>query len=101
ASLDLSAEELPPAPASLLVVFDGLRGEARLHAERATDLVRAAAGEPSSDAEAEETWRTRHAIAERWAASRNARAGGWLRGAQFDYAHVGVPLAALGEVRAA
>src|SRR5207249_3317571 len=35
ASLDVSAEDLPPAPASLLIVFDGLRGEAHLHAERA------------------------------------------------------------------
>ncbi len=101
ASLDVSAEDLPPAPASLLIVFDGLRGEAHLHAERALALVHAAGGEASSDAEAAEKWAARHAIAERWAASRNARAGGWLRGGQFDYAHVGVPLAALGEVRAA
>jgi len=40
-------------------------------------------------------------IAERWAASRDARAGDWLAGGQFDYAHVGVPLAALEGVRAA
>ena len=52
ASLDLSAEDLPPAPASLLIVFDGLRGEARLQAERALELVHAADGEASSDAEA-------------------------------------------------
>src|SRR5438552_11728958 len=101
ASLDLSAEDLPPAPASLLIVFDGLRGEARLQAERVLELVHAARGEASSDAEAAEKWGARPAIAERWAASRNARAGGWLRGGQFDYAHVGVPLVALGEVRAA
>ncbi|TMA40296.1 MAG: FAD-binding oxidoreductase [Deltaproteobacteria bacterium] len=101
ACLELSAEELPPAPAFLLVVFDGLRGEARLHAERAAEIVQAAGGEASSGREAEEKWSARHAIAERWAASRNARAGNWLAGGQFDYAHVGVPLAALGEVRAA
>ena len=98
ACLELSAEDLPPAPAFLLVVFDGLRGEARLHAARAAEIVQAAGGEASSEPEAEEKWSARHAIAERWAASRNARARDWV---SFDYAHVGVPLAALGEVRAA
>ena len=101
ACLELSTEDLPPAPAFLLVVFDGLRGEARLHAERAAEIARAAGGEASSEREAEEKWSARHAIAERWAASRTARAGDWLAGGQFDYAHVGVPLAALGAVRAA
>jgi len=99
--LELSADELPPAPAFLLLVFDGLLGEAALHAGRAADLVRVAGGEATSANEAEERWSGRHAIAERWAASRDARAGDWLAGGQFDYAHVGVPLAALEGVRAA
>jgi glycolate oxidase len=99
--LELSAEGLSPSSASLLLVFDGLRGEARLHAERARDLVRAEGGETLPSTDAAHQWDQRHAIAERWAARRRSRAPDWLDGGeQFDYAHVGVPLAGLDGVRA-
>src|SRR6058998_2130091 len=88
ACLELSADDAP-GTAELLLVFDGLRGEAALHAERAARLVAAAGGERLGAAEAE-----------RWAATR--RGGGeWPPdGTQFDYAHVGVPLGGLAAVRA-
>jgi FAD/FMN-containing dehydrogenase len=44
ACLELDAEGLPPASASLLLVFDGLIGRAKLHAERAGPLVSGAGG---------------------------------------------------------
>ena len=104
ACLELSADELPPAPASLLLVFDGLAGEASLHAGRAREVLRAADGRALPAADAEAQWRERHAIAERWAASRRTPVDDQrpdAGGRQFDYAHVGVPVAALGAVRAA
>jgi FAD/FMN-containing dehydrogenase len=103
ACLELDADGLQPGPASLLLVFDGLRGEASLHAERAAALVAELGGRPKSSAEADDEWASRHAIAERWAASRAFQEGDWLPGGsrgQFDYAHVGVPLAVLATVRA-
>src|SRR5436309_6166965 len=98
ACLELSADDAP-GPAELLLVFDGLGGEAKLHAQRAARLVVAAGGERLGAAEAERQWEERHAIAERWAATR--RGGGeWPPdGTQFDYAHVGVPLGGLSAVR--
>src|SRR6185436_10004365 len=66
ACLEASAEELPPAPVSMLLVFDGLRGEAALHAGRAAAVLREAGARPQAGAE--EQWERRHAIAERWAA---------------------------------
>ncbi|HUE29394.1 MAG TPA: FAD-binding oxidoreductase [Verrucomicrobiae bacterium] len=98
ACLELSARDAPGS-ADLLLVFDGLSGEATLHAERAARLVAAASGARLGDAEAQRQWDERHAIAERWAATR--RGGGeWPpEGAQFDYAHVGVPLGGLPSVR--
>jgi len=99
ACLELSADDAP-GTAELLLVFDGLRGEAALLAARAAQLVAAAGGERLGADEAERQWEERHAIAERWAAAR--RGGGeWPpEGAQFDYAHVGVPLGGLPAVRA-
>jgi FAD/FMN-containing dehydrogenase len=101
ACLELSADALPPAPATLLLVFDGLRGEARLHAERAAQIARAAGGEAAPADVGEQTWEARHAIAERWAARPRFRSEEWRTGdgGQFDYAHVGVPLAGLAAVR--
>jgi FAD/FMN-containing dehydrogenase len=103
ACVELSAEALPPAPAALLVVFDGLAGEAALHAARAEALLADAGAVPAPPGDAERQWAERHAIAERWAASPRFRDGDWLpaggRG-QFDYAHVGVPLVGLAAVRA-
>jgi FAD/FMN-containing dehydrogenase len=102
ACLELSAAGLPPRTASLLLVFDGLRGEARLRAERATGLIRDAGGEPLPEGTAEREWRERHAIAERWAAGPRFVSDDWQPGRsadQFDYAHVGVPVAALERVR--
>ncbi|HZP40778.1 MAG TPA: FAD-binding oxidoreductase [Candidatus Binatia bacterium] len=103
ACLEGSADALPPAPASVMLAFEGLRGEARLHAARAAALARAAGATPLPDAEAEAWWTGRHAIAERWAAQPRFRDGDWLpdgaRG-HFDYAHVGVPVHALPAVRA-
>src|SRR5213080_3840005 len=76
ACLELSADDAP-GTAELLLVFDGLRDEA------------------------ERQWEERHAIAERWAATRRGGAGEWPPdGTQFDYAHVGVPLGGLAAVRA-
>lgn len=103
ACLEASAESLPPAPASVILTFEGIRGEARLHAARAAELARERGGTPVPDAEAEAWWTGRHAIAERWAALPRFRQGDWLpdgaRG-HFDYAHVGVPVRALPAVRA-
>jgi len=100
ACLELSGEGT--GPASMLLVFDGLRGEATLHAARAGDLVAAAGGERLGAGEAERQWEARHAIAERWAENRRAGLGEWPPGGvRFDYAHVGVPLAGLAAVRAA
>jgi len=102
ACLELSAAGLPPRPASLLLIFDGLRGEARLRAERAARLIRDAGGEPLPEGTAEREWSERHAIAERWAAGPRFVADDWepgRSGEQFDYAHVGVPVAALERVR--
>jgi FAD/FMN-containing dehydrogenase len=102
ACLEASADGLPPQPASILLVFDGLRGEATLHADRAAALLRAAGGRPRGGAE--EQWASRHAIAERWAATRRGAAPRDGQpdagGRQFDYAHVAVPLAGLAPVRA-
>jgi FAD/FMN-containing dehydrogenase len=101
ACLEASAGDLPPAPASLLLVFDGIAGEAALHAARAAEILAAVGGEPLSAESAEQQWRDRHAIAERWAARPRFRAEDWsAEGGQFDYAHLGVPLAALASVRA-
>jgi FAD/FMN-containing dehydrogenase len=104
--LELSADGLPPVPASLLLVFDGLAGEATLHAARADRVVRDAGGEPLPRATAEREWEERHAIAQRWAARPRFRSDEWRPDAvpdavhgQFDYAHVGVPLAGLPAVR--
>jgi FAD/FMN-containing dehydrogenase len=97
ACLELSAEDLPPAPASMLLVFDGLAGEAALHAERAAALGAEVGGVPRSEADAEAQWNARHVIAERWAAHRGRPPG--AGGGEFDYAHVGVPLHALDAVR--
>jgi FAD/FMN-containing dehydrogenase len=100
--LEASAGDLPPAPASLLLVFDGIAGEASLHAARAAEILEAVGGELLSEESAEQQWRDRHAIAERWAARPPFRAGDWsAAGGQFDYAHMGVALAALPSVRAA
>jgi FAD/FMN-containing dehydrogenase len=102
ACLELSADELPPAPASLLLVCDGLAGEAGLHAERAATVIERAGGSARAQADAEAQWNGRHAIAERWAASRRAQRDDLLPdagGHAFDYAHVGVPVAALPELR--
>ena len=101
ACLELSAAGLPPEPASLLLVVDGLRGEARLHADRAAAIVRERGGDAVPEAEARRTWKDRHAIAERWAARPRFRPEEWQGDAagQFDYAHVGVPSGALASVR--
>ena len=94
ACLELSADDQPPRTASLLLVFDGLRGEAALHAARAEELLTRAGATPRMREEAEREWDARHAIAERWAANRRARPGTpWRPGGEFDYAHVAVPLA--------
>ncbi|HYY06474.1 MAG TPA: FAD-binding oxidoreductase [Candidatus Limnocylindria bacterium] len=100
ACLELSADDAR-GPAELLLVFDGLRGEATLHAERAARLLAAADGRRLGNAEAKRQWEERHAIAERWAAARRGGGGEWPPdGSQFDYAHVGVPLGGLSAVRA-
>ena len=102
ACLELSADVLPPAPASLLIVADGLRGEAALHAERAARVIREAGGKSLPRAAAEAQWRDRHAIAERWAERPRSRTDDWQTGPggeQFDYVHVGVPLHGLQAVR--
>jgi FAD/FMN-containing dehydrogenase len=104
ACFELSAEDLPPTEASLLVVCDGLTGEAGLHAGRVERAVRDVGGEPFPQASAEHEWDERHAIAERWAGRPRFRPEEWRADArpdQFDYAHVGVPLAGLGGVRSA
>jgi FAD/FMN-containing dehydrogenase len=101
--LELSADGVPPASASLMLTIDGLRGEARLHADRLAALARELGGEPQPDAEAVRWWDGRHAIAERWASAPRFREGDWLADAgraYFDYAHVGVPVHALAGVRA-
>jgi FAD/FMN-containing dehydrogenase len=98
--LEAAAGDLPPAPASFLLVFDGLRGEAALHAERATRMVEAAGGTSIPAAAAEAQWRERHAIAERWAARRGSAAAADADGHQFDFAHVSVPLDEIDTVRA-
>jgi FAD/FMN-containing dehydrogenase len=98
--LELAADGLPPRAASLLLVFDGLRGEASLHAARADELLRRAGASPRERALAEREWDARHAIAERWAASRRSRPSGtWRLGGEFDYAHVAVPLRCVPAVR--
>src|SRR5437667_411603 len=100
ACLELSADDAP-GTAELLLVFDGLRGEAALLAARAAQLVAAAGGERLGADEAERQWEERHAIAERWAATRRGGAGEWPPdGPQFAYAHGGVPLGGLAAVRA-
>ncbi|HLY36828.1 MAG TPA: FAD-binding oxidoreductase [Candidatus Binatia bacterium] len=99
---ELSADALPPAPATLLVVCDGIAGEARLHADRVARAVRERGGEARPEAEAEREWNERHAIAERWAARSRFRPAEWRADArpdQFDYAHVAVPPAGLAAVR--
>jgi FAD/FMN-containing dehydrogenase len=101
ASLELTADDEAGSP--LLLVFDGLRGEARLHAERAAAIARDAGGDALPAAQADEWWSRRHAIAERWAESAGFRDGDWLRStdrSQFDYAHVGVPVEAITELSA-
>jgi FAD/FMN-containing dehydrogenase len=103
ACLELSADELPPAPASLLLVCDGLAGEATLHAGRAAAVIERAGGTARTQADADAQWNGRHAIAERWAASRRTQRDDLLpdaRGHAFDYAHVAVPVAALPALRA-
>src|SRR5213076_415329 len=100
ACLELSADDTP-GPATMLLVFDGLEGEAALLAARAAKLLATAGGTMLGARDAERQWQERHAIAERWAAARRGGAGEWPpEGAQFDYAHVGVPLGGLGAVRA-
>jgi FAD/FMN-containing dehydrogenase len=84
------------------LVVDGLRGEARIRADRAAALAAAAGGTPLPEPEASAWWAERHAIGERWAASSGFREGDWLSDparAHFDYAHVAVPLAKLPDVR--
>jgi FAD/FMN-containing dehydrogenase len=101
ACLELSADTLPPAQAALLLVFQGLRGEAALHAARAAEIASDHGGTAAPDGE--RRWQERHAIAERWAARPRFRSEDWRAegdGDQFDYAHVGVPLAALEGLRA-
>jgi len=99
--LELSADdEESPRTASLLLVFDGLRGEASLHAARAEELLEQAGATQRAREVAEREWQARHAIAERWAASRRARPGMlWQPGGEFDYAHVAVPLARVPALR--
>jgi len=100
--LELSADGLPPAPASLLIVCDGLAGEARVHADRAARAALEGGSERLPDATAEQEWNDRHAIGERWAARSRFRPEEWRADArldQFDYAHVAVPLAGLEAVR--
>ncbi|HTD27700.1 MAG TPA: FAD-binding oxidoreductase, partial [Candidatus Elarobacter sp.] len=100
ACLELSADDTP-GPATMLLVFDGLEGEAALLAARAAKLLATAGGTMLGARDAERQWQERHAIAERWAAARRGGAGEWPpEGAQFDYAHVGVPLGGLPAVRA-
>ncbi|HJQ85189.1 MAG TPA: FAD-binding oxidoreductase, partial [Candidatus Binatia bacterium] len=102
ACLELSAEGLPPSTGELLLVFDGLTGEARVHADRAASVVRDAGGEALAPEVADREWAARHAIAERWAARPRFRAEAWrpeVPQDQFDYAHVGVPLGRLDHVR--
>ena len=101
ACLELSADDQPPRTASLLLVFDGLRGEASLHAARAEELLERAGAKRRAPELAEHEWDARHAIAERWAANRRARPGTPSRpGGEFDYAHVAVPLARVPALRA-
>jgi glycolate oxidase len=96
--LEAAAGGLPSGPASLLLVFDDLRGAAALHAARASEIVAELGGRARPDAEAEAQWRDRHAIAERWAARRGSPPPG--SGDAFDYAHLGVPLDGIDTVRA-
>jgi FAD/FMN-containing dehydrogenase len=101
--LEAAAGELPPSPASLLLVFDGIAGEASLHAARAAAVLGELGAEPHSAESAGQQWSDRHAIAERWAARPRFHDEEWRAsadGGQFDYAHMGVPLAAIPSVRA-
>jgi len=87
----------------LHVVVDGLRGEAKIRADRAMVLANALGGALLPEREASAWWAERHAVGERWAASAGFRDGDWLADPDrphFDYAHVGVPLAKLSAVRA-
>jgi len=100
ACLELSADDQPTRAASLLLVFDGLRGEASLHVARAEELLASTGATPRPREQAEREWGARHAIAERWAANRRARPGmTWRPEGEFDYAHVAVPVARIPAVR--
>jgi FAD/FMN-containing dehydrogenase len=100
ACLELAAEGVEAGDAALLLVFDGLAGEARLHAERAAAILHGAGAIARSEEEAEAQWNGRHDIADAWAENRRTRSGEFPPdGRQFDYAHVGVPLAGLEAVR--
>src|SRR5207249_5479552 len=61
ACLELSADDAP-GPATMLLVFDGLEGEAALLAARAAKLLATAGGTMLGARDAERQWQERHAI---------------------------------------
>ncbi|MBI2058612.1 MAG: FAD-binding oxidoreductase [Nitrospirae bacterium] len=126
-SLDLSVDHWPEASslpvhgltgsrthaATLLIVFDGHESIVSAQHQLARELLTTRGATPEVSAAAQNQWDQRHAIAELWASSPEARDGAWLRDLSpratcnvpratipsFDYLHVCLPPSRLLEFR--
>ena len=93
----------PPQPPLLRLVFEGLTQEVEAHCAEASRIARTFGATDLEQAELEEYWETRHAIADRWAQNPELREGKWLETpagkSQFDFLHMTIPAARLLELR--
>lgn len=96
--LDLSEEFAAgePAPARLILGFEGFRAEVQAIVSRAHGVCRKVGGRPLPDSTGREYWARRHDIGDRFAARRQAQPGAVPAApaaSGFDYAHVTLPTA--------
>lgn len=91
------------AEATLYLGFDGFREEVEACLLRSSDVCRGAGGAAVAQREVDEFWQSRHAIAERFAQARAARAHAPRPGDRrsFDYVHVALPVSEVLEYRRA
>ncbi len=109
-SLDLSVESWPvelqerrgfppPELPVLRLVFDGLERAVEAQCQEARRIAYAHGATERPLPELEQYWRTRHAIADRWAQDPDLREGRWLETpagkSQFDFVHCTIPVSQL------
>jgi FAD/FMN-containing dehydrogenase len=89
----------PPEPPLLRLVFDGLTEEVAAQCAAVCRIVHAYGAGDLEQADLNEHWAARHAIADRWAQNPELREAQWLETpegkSQFDFLHMTIPVARL------